>query len=140
MPWTTKLLVVANQTADSDELVQHLVDRAERGQIEVTLVVPSDRGGREAARQRLGLALKRMRDAGLWADGAIGDGEPVHAVLDAYDPHEHDEIVVSTFPARLSRWVGCDVPHRIAQATGALVRHVEAAERPSSSAWTRRAA
>ena len=130
MPWTTKLLVVANRTADSDELVQHLTERAERGPIEVTLVVPADHGGREAARQRLGLALKRMRDAGVWADGSVGDAEPLHAVLDVYNPRHHDEILVSTFPAHFSRWVGCDVPHRIAQSTGAFVRHVEAAEPP----------
>jgi hypothetical protein len=48
MPWTTKLLVVASQTADSDELLEHLRTRAEKGPIQVTLVVPADHGGRVA--------------------------------------------------------------------------------------------
>jgi GABA permease len=129
MPWTTKLLVVASQTADSDELLEHLRTRAEKGPIQVTLVVPADHGGREAARERLARALDKMRGAGLQADGVVGDADPLHAVLDVYSPRDHDEILVSTFAAQFSRWVGGNVPHRVAQSTGALVHHVEVHER-----------
>ena len=38
MPWTTNLLVIANRTVDSEELLQTLRARAAAGPIRVTLV------------------------------------------------------------------------------------------------------
>ena len=43
MVFTSKLLVIANQTVDSPELLEALQTRAARGPIEVTLVAPSRR-------------------------------------------------------------------------------------------------
>jgi hypothetical protein len=127
MPWTTHLLVVASRTAGSGELVSYLRDRARSGPIRVTLTIPVEVGNRDAARARLAGALEVLRAAGVDAHGSVAqDGDPVHAVLDAYDPARHDEIVVVTLPGHLSRWLGCDVPQRVQRATDALVRHVEA--------------
>lgn len=136
MPWTTHLLVVANRTAESAELLAYLRARAQAGPIDVTLAVPVEIGGRDAARRRLESALAAFREAGIRAHGTVtGDGDPLHAVLDAYDPARHDEIVFSTLPQHLSRWLGCALPERVRRMTGALVRHVES---PSVLAATRR--
>ena len=126
MPWTTHLLVVASRTAESGELVSYLRDRAQAGPVHVTLVVPLEVGGRDAGRERLESALARLQAHGIEAVGQVaGDGEPLHAVLDVYDPRRHDEIVVCTLPEHLSRWLAFDLPHRVRRVTGALVSHVE---------------
>ena len=62
MAWEFSLLVVANVTAASDELIDCLRDRADKGTCRFTLVMPAS--GAEA-RTRLDTALERMRDAGL---------------------------------------------------------------------------
>ena len=41
-----------------------------------------------------------------------------------WDPKLHDEIIVSTLPANLSKWLHAGLPHRIEKLTGAHVRHV----------------
>ena len=45
MPWTTHLLVVANRTAESGELVSYLQSRAQSGPLRVTLVGLAPGGG-----------------------------------------------------------------------------------------------
>ncbi|MEZ5123854.1 MAG: hypothetical protein R2736_20160 [Solirubrobacterales bacterium] len=133
MPWTTHLLVVASRTAESGELVSYLRERAQAGPVHVTLVVPLEVGGRDAGRERLESALARLQVNGIEAVGHLaGDGEPLHAVLDVYDPKRHDEIIIVTLPEHLSRWLRCDLPHRVAHVTGALVRHIEVSEAPAA--------
>lgn len=131
MPLTTHLLVVASRTAGADELVSYLTDRAKAAPLRVTLVVPVGLGGRDAARARMEHGVQTLRDAGLDATAIVaGDGDPLHAVLDAYEPARHDEIVIVTLPERLSHWLGCDLPQRVARITGALVHHIETREAP----------
>jgi hypothetical protein len=135
MPWTTRLLVVASRTAESGELLSYLRDRAQAAPVHITLVVPLEVGGREAGRRRLERALATLHDEGIEAVGHVaGDGEPLHAVLDVYDPRQHDEIVIVTLPEHLSRWLRCDLPARTSRVTGALVRHLEVADVPSAVA------
>jgi len=124
---TIHLLVVANRTADSDELLKDLEQRASHAPISVTLIAPQDTSG--GCGPRLRAALERLHDAGIEAEGMLGDTDPVTAVLDEWDPRRYDEIVVSTLPTGLSRWLGIDLPHRVARATDAIVHHVEATER-----------
>lgn len=131
MPFRTHLLVVANQTVGSDELVEHLRGRARSGPLRATLVVPAGDEQRARAARRLEVAVARLREHGIDARGALAaDGDPLHAALDAYDPARHDAIVVVTLPAHLSHWLGCDVPQRVRRATGALVHVVETREAP----------
>jgi hypothetical protein len=123
------VLVVANLTATSQELLEALKARAERSPIHVTLVIPAQGpglGGREAARGRLEEALEGMRAAGLEAVGAIGDADPMEAVAECFDPARHDEAVVCTLPGRSSKWLQFDFPHRVARFTGVPVTHVVA--------------
>jgi hypothetical protein len=124
MAWKTSVLVVANVTAASPDLLAALRERNERTPAEFTLVLPSTGGDREAAARELDRALEGMRAAGLEATGSIGDRDPVVAVKEAWDPRRYDEIVVSTLPTGASRWLQIDLPHRIERLTDAPVRHV----------------
>jgi hypothetical protein len=126
VPWKRNALVVANVTATSPELVKLLVARAQEAHATFTLIVPATpgAGGRGAAQERLAEALAQLREAGLEVDGSIGDGDPIVAVTEAWNPRRHDEIVVSTLPMRVSKWLHAGLPERIAKLTGAPVTHV----------------
>jgi hypothetical protein len=126
MAWRKQVLVVANVTAASDELLAALRARGEREPSRFTLIVPATLldGGRAAAQAKLGDALALLRDAELDVDGAIGDGDPIVAVTEAWDPKRYDEIVISTLPSGVSRWLQADLPHRVEKMTGAPVQHV----------------
>ena len=123
------VLVVANLTATSQHLLDALKARAERSPIRITLVMPAQGpglGGREAVRERLDAALESMRAAGLDAEGAIGDADPMEAVAECFEPARHDEAIVCTLPGRSSKWLQYDFPHRVARFTGVPVTHVVA--------------
>ena len=123
MAWEFSLLVVANVTASSDELLDRLRERAEAGACRFTLVMPGDR--RRQRDERLDAALERMREAGLEnVEGSVGDPDPVVAVMDIWDPMKFDDIIVSTLPTGSSRWIGLDLPHRLEKLTSVPVRHV----------------
>ena len=71
-------------------------------------------------------ALARWRDAGLKAEGVIGDADPVQAVAETWQPGRFDEVIVSTLPGQTSRWLRWDVPYRIGALTDLPVTHVVA--------------
>jgi hypothetical protein len=135
MSTPAKVLVVANRTADSDELHAALVERAHDGPIDVTLLAPAawevvdPHGGRQSAWRRLNAALTRLAKAGIAARGVVGDADPVAAVRDVWDAERFDEVIVATLPHHLSRWLRLDLPHRVEQLTGSPTRHVIARER-----------
>ena len=129
------VLVVANRTAGSAELLQALRERADQGPARFHLVVPaSPRGaswafdmhsGQDAAEHDLEGALQRIRDLGLEVDGEVGDPDPVAAVSDSAHAGSYDEVIVSTLPKHLSKWLKLDVAHKVAHTTGLPVTHVE---------------
>jgi hypothetical protein len=119
MAWEFSVLVVANVTATSEELVGALRQRSEAGACRFTLVMPG------SGREHLEAALEHMREAGLDnVEGTVGDPDPVVAVMDVWDPMKFDDIVVSTLPTGSSRWMGLDLPHRLEKLTSVQVRHV----------------
>ncbi len=126
MAWKRSVLVVANVTATSDELVDALTARAKREATTFTLIVPATPfgGGREAAERKLFEAIDQLRVAGLEAVGSVGNPDPWVAVSEAWDPKRYDEIIVSTLPMKLSKWLHAGLPERIARITGAPVTHV----------------
>jgi hypothetical protein len=134
MTWQRNVLVVANVTATSDELLGALRTRAEQGSAAFTLIVPANPfgGGREAAAAKLAEAIEQLRAAGLEADGQVGAADPIVAVTDMWDPKHYDEIIVSTLPMNLSKWLHAGLPERIARLTDAPVTHVVA--RPPKAA------
>jgi sirohydrochlorin ferrochelatase len=127
MAWTFSVLVVANVTATSEELLAALSGRARDDRCHFTLVVPAPVAGsvgRDAAQHTLDEALDRLRGAGLDAEGVIGDHDPLGAVADEFDPKRYDEIVICTLPTGVSKWLQVDLPHRVERATDVKVTHV----------------
>ncbi|MEA2330626.1 MAG: hypothetical protein QOH58_764 [Thermoleophilaceae bacterium] len=122
MTWEFHVLVVANMTATSDELLAALRERADRGACRFTLLMPREGPGADS---RLDEALGAMREAGLeQVTGHTGNPDPIVAAMEIWDPMRFDEIVVSTFPTGSSRWLGLDLPRRLEKLTAAPVRHV----------------
>ena len=126
MAWKRNVLVVANVTATSDELLDALLAKAGSDRAAFTLVVPATSvgGGRAAAREKLDQAVERFRAAGLEIEGTVGDSDPIVAVTEAWDPKLYDEIMISTLPSAMSKWLQTDLPHRVEKITGAPVTHV----------------
>jgi hypothetical protein len=121
----SRILVVANRTAESPELLAALRERAEEGEIEVTLVVPATVwelghpfGGVETANHRMCSACDRIRGMGIHVAGIVGDHDPFVAFQNAWDPAAYDEVIVCTLRDRLSEWLKRDLPRRIDQAVG----------------------
>jgi hypothetical protein len=127
MAWHPRILVIANVTASSPDLIDALRERHERNAIAPTLLMPAARNGfsgREEAQGRLDEALERWRDAGLEAKGIVGDPDPVIAVHECWDPQAYDEVIVSTLPGQSSKWLQFDLPRRVGQITGLTVKHI----------------
>lgn len=127
MAWEFHVLVVANLTAASEELLAALRERADQNACRFTLLVP--RSGPESA-ALLEEALSAMRAAGLpKVEGYMGDRDPIVAVMEIWDPRKFDEIVVSTLPTGVSRWLEIALPRRLERLTSVNVRHVVAQPR-----------
>ena len=124
MAFTTHLLVVANRTVDSPELLAAIKERGERGPIHVTMLVPAAYSERASAEARLESAIASLSADGIPAEGTIGDADPIVAVQEAWNPGRYDEVVVSTLTEGASRWLQVDLPHRVARLTDCQVRHV----------------
>jgi hypothetical protein len=85
-------------------------------------------GGTEAE-DHMKNAVERMRSAGLEVtEGKVGDPDPIAAVQDEVNFASYDEIVVSTLPGGVSKWLKLDLPHRVERSTGLPVTHVTASE------------
>ena len=68
-----------------------------------------------------------LRKEGLnVVDAKIGDPDPLAAVQDECNLNEYDELVISTLPTHISRWLKLDLPHKAEHATGLPVTHVVA--------------
>jgi GABA permease len=128
---------VANRTADSPELIAALRGRAMRSPAGFTLLVPAVpyglawaadmKAGRPGAASRIESALARMRMSGIEIDDAlIGDPDPLAAVGDALLSRDFEEVVVSTLPRGVSRWIRLSLPQRLRRATELPVSHVTA--------------
>jgi hypothetical protein len=124
MPFRTHLLVVANRTVDSPELLAALEERSAQGPLHVTLLAPVLWSEREDARARVDAAIAALAERGMDGEGLLGDADPVVAVQELWDPGRFDEVIVSTFATGASRWMQIDLPHRIARLTDCTVRHV----------------
>jgi hypothetical protein len=121
-----RVLVVAHKTAATPALIAAVRERAGRSPSTFTLLVPSaahglhrvidpeDQGSGEA-QQVLDHALPLLSAAaGSEVEGMIGDPEPLAAVQDAINLHGFDEVIVSTLPMRVSRWLKLDLPSKVA--------------------------
>jgi hypothetical protein len=139
----SRILVVANQTLSGSDLLQSIRDRMTKGPCEFTLLVPATaqahrdstmqmlgrrlggdfplpgdtRTAVEAdydyARRRLEIGIEQLQKLGAEVDGDVGDANPVKAIEDALSRRKYDEIILSTLPSGVSRWLGQDLPHKV---------------------------
>ncbi|ADB51653.1 hypothetical protein [Conexibacter woesei] len=123
---TKHVLVLAGLTVVSGALRAALHARAARGPAEFTLLLPASEDGAAGHRERLLVAVERLRADGLDVAGQLGDPDPLLAVRQVWDPVEYDEIVLSTFPPGRSGWLERGVPRALERATGVPVAHVVA--------------
>lgn len=133
-----KVLVVANRTAESEELLEALKQRAADGPVEFTLLVPATphgvawaadmHSGSDDAEEHMTRAVERLRAAGLDVRGKVGDPDPVAAVEDEVNFTKYDDAIVSTLPTHLSKWLKVDLPRRVERKSGLKVTHVIANE------------
>jgi hypothetical protein len=99
------------------------------------LVDPQDTGEGEA-QQVLAAALPKLTDAaGSEVTGSLGDSEPLMAIHDAVNLGDYDEIIISTLPLGISRWLKLDLISK-ARALGLPVTHVQAPTRAPAGVST----
>ena len=101
-----RVLVVANRTAESPELLDALRARTAEGPF-----------------------VEELRQEGLnVAHAKVGDGDPLAAIQDECNFNEYDELIVSTLPLKVSKWLRVDLPRKARAATGLPVKHVIGSE------------
>jgi hypothetical protein len=130
------ILVVGNETLDSPMLADALAQRMEQEPCRVHVVVPATPPRDHAmwtegralvlAHERLDRILEALADADAVVTGEVGDASPLAAVDDALLHDRFDEIILSTWPPGVSRWIRQDLPHRLARHTDLPVHHVVA--------------
>jgi len=139
-------LVVANQTLGGEALKDAIAERVALGPSRFYVLVPAtpardlyqnvmnalegeppDQAAATAdAQQRLEATLESIRASGAAADGEIGDPDPLAAIEAVLERHHFDEIIVSTLPRAVSRWLKLDLPARVGHAFDLPVTHVVA--------------
>ena len=108
-----RVLVVANRTAATPRLLDAIRERARRGPCEFALLIP-DVTDRKAADWTLETALPMMsRSARSEVRGIVGGPEPFESVQDAVRNGDFDEIIVSTLPRKVSKWLRRDLIRRV---------------------------
>jgi hypothetical protein len=151
----SRYLVVANQTLGGADLLREVEQRVLRGDAHFHVVVPmvepqleavdwapqdpafgipvrtaATTGAREEAQRRsehrLQAMLASITSLGGQADGEVGPTDPVKAVSAVLGREAFDEVIVSTLPAGISRWLKLDLASRIARMSDVPVTTVEA--------------
>lgn len=124
MSCVMRVLVVANDSIESEEVRDAIVMRAAAGPVQITLVAPAsvgsgplcaprtaigqrlERARRRATAARMARAVQQLRAAGVVVEGVVGgDPDAIGSVEDAWDASRFDEIVVSCVP-----WLSCRRP------------------------------
>ena len=121
-----RVLVVAHKTAATPALLDAVRERAARGPAQFTLLVPHVAHGlhkvvdaedqeTNEAEQVVALAVPLLEDAaGGSVDSMIGNASPLDAIHDAVNMHGFDEIIISTLPTKVSKWLRLDLPSKLA--------------------------
>jgi len=121
-----RVLVVANRTAATPALLEAVRKRAAAGPAEFFLLVPNPEAAEwhplhpeqhdtSAGHAVLALALPLLDEV---ARGHVGGGvsirhDPMDAIEEALAERSFDEIILSTLPSSVSRWLHLDLPRRV---------------------------
>ncbi len=130
-------LVVGNQTLGSRELFEELRKRAEaETPCRIHVVVPQtpldhyrhpvEGASETVAEHRLSVAIEEFGRLDAEVTGSIGDERPLKAVEDAVANGDYDEVILSTFPEGISRWLSADLTHQVQRHVQVPVMHVVA--------------
>jgi hypothetical protein len=125
--------VVGNQTLNDEHLEAALRERAATAGASFYLLVPATHSGDQGpagagpgvpsgggddvglalARWRLRTAIDRLHALGIEAEGQVGHPDPFSAISRLLAERRFDEIILSTLPPSLSRWLQVDLPTRV---------------------------
>ena len=130
-----RVLVVANETVGSEELMSTIGELALAGETTFFVVSPAlntrlktwtsdEDPARAAAQKRLDTTLERLVSVGIEARGEVGDVDPLVAIEDAVHLFHPDEIVVSTHPEGRSNWLERGVVGAVRERYDVPVRHI----------------
>jgi hypothetical protein len=145
MPEPAHVLVVAHQTAATSGLLDAVRERAHRSPATFHLVVPQQAHGMhkvvdpqdagvDEAQRVLEVALPKLSEAaGREVTGSVGDAEPLMAIHDAVNLGNYDEIIISTLPLGISRWLKLDLVSK-ARGLGLPVTHIAAPSKVEAAA------
>jgi len=86
---------------------------------------------RADAQRKLNVELTRLRKAGATADGKVGPSDPLEAIEQAVTSEKFDEVIISTLPRHLSKWLHQDLPRRVERKFHLPVVHIEQASEAS---------
>jgi hypothetical protein len=110
---TARILVVANRTASTQLLLDEVGRRAGEG-ASFTLLIPPEKGADHPLDWTPEVAEQLLTQAGCDGVQMLACGaDALDTIHGAVTAGEYDEIIVSTVPEHLARWVHHDLPHRI---------------------------
>jgi len=131
-----RFLAVAHQTSEAEEFVDALRAASSRDPgAEFVLLVPAtpvrhlatwtEGESRAVAAEKAAVSRRRLEQAGVnVVDARVGGPQPFQAIMDALTGEVFDEIIVSTFPPGISRWLGTDLINRLQRAIDLPITHV----------------
>src|SRR3954451_944520 len=114
-PHQRQILVVANRTAATPDLLDAVKRYAQEQPTTFALLIP-DAPRSEHTDWTLELALPHLqRAAGGPVEGLTGtSGDPFDAIQNVLADGHYDGIIISTLPKRVSQWLRRDLPKRVA--------------------------
>jgi len=122
----THTLVVATQTVNSPDLIEHLISQHREKPHRYTFISPrSGDAGREDIVDRLAETLAALYREEIDATGQPMSPEPFAAVANAIEHYRVDDILVSTFAGQSSKWLEEGLIERVEGITDKPVHHFE---------------
>jgi hypothetical protein len=133
------ILIVANRTAATPAVVEAVRRRADRGPATFHLLVPDPavpswdpHHTLEMARHTLELPILDEAAGGHVTGSVSNRRDPMDAIEEILRAQSFDEIILSTLPQRVSRWLHLDLPRRVAS-LGLPLTTIVASERATAT-------